>query len=163
MSMADDPVIMTLTIVAAVGSGVMAGVFFAFSTFVMKGLAALPDAQGIAAMQAINVAAPTPWFMLPLFGVALLGLGLGVMALFRLDEPYAIYLLAGAALYLVAIVLTGVYHVPRNNALATVDPSGSESGAHWRRYVAEWTRWNHLRTVGPTLAAVAFTLALVAD
>ncbi|MGH9116679.1 MAG: DUF1772 domain-containing protein [Acidimicrobiales bacterium] len=152
---------MTLTIVAAVGSGVMAGVFFAFSTFVMKGLAALPDETGMAAMQSINVAAPSPRFMLPLFGVALLCLALGVVALFRLGESYSIYLLVGSALYLVAIVLTGTYHVPRNNALASIDPVRPEAAAHWRRYFAEWTRWNHVRTVGPMAAAVVFTVALV--
>ena len=37
------------------GSALVAGVFFAFSSFVMKVLARVPSAEGIAAMQSINV------------------------------------------------------------------------------------------------------------
>ena len=44
-------------LLAAVGCGLMAGVFSAFSTFVMKALARLPAHEGIAAMQSINVVA----------------------------------------------------------------------------------------------------------
>jgi hypothetical protein len=44
-----DGRIHVLTVAAAVGSGVMAGVFFAFSTFVMRALGRLPAPQGIAA------------------------------------------------------------------------------------------------------------------
>ena len=57
-----------LTLLAALGCAMMAGVFFAFSAFVMKALARLPAQQGIGAMQAINVAAVTFAFMVTLFG-----------------------------------------------------------------------------------------------
>ena len=43
-----------LTFIAALGSGLVAGIFFAFSNFVMKALARVPPAQGVAAMQSIN-------------------------------------------------------------------------------------------------------------
>jgi uncharacterized membrane protein len=46
-----------LTFVAALGAALNGGVFFAFSTFVMSGLARLRPADGIAAMQSINVTA----------------------------------------------------------------------------------------------------------
>jgi len=59
-----------LTLLAALGCAMMAGVFFAFSAFVMKALARLPAEQGIGAMQAINVAAVTFAFMAALFGTA---------------------------------------------------------------------------------------------
>jgi uncharacterized membrane protein len=54
-----DGLLFVLTLFAALGCGLVAGVFFAFSTFVMKALARLPAEQGIAAMQAINAAAAT--------------------------------------------------------------------------------------------------------
>jgi uncharacterized membrane protein len=66
-----DGFLFALTLFAALGCGVIAGVFFAFSAFVMGALARLPARQGIAAMQAINVAAITPAFMVALFGTAL--------------------------------------------------------------------------------------------
>ena len=114
-----DGFLFVLTLFAALGCGVVAGVFFAFSAFVMRALDRLPAPQGIAAMQAINAAAPTPAFMTVLFGTALACGALIVSSLFVWDEPSAGYLLAGGALYLIcAIGPTAVYHVPRNEALA---------------------------------------------
>ena len=57
-----------LTLIWAVGAGLVASIFFAFSTFVMKALNRLPPAQGIAAMQFINVTVINPLFMTAFFG-----------------------------------------------------------------------------------------------
>src|SRR5215204_4121571 len=46
-----DDLNVALTVAAALGCGVVAGVFFAFSSFVMAAFARLPAGQGIAAMQ----------------------------------------------------------------------------------------------------------------
>jgi uncharacterized membrane protein len=151
--------IFVLTLLAALGCAMMAGVFFAFSAFVMKALARLPAQQGIGAMQAINVAAVTFAFMAALFGTAAACGALAVWALFAWDERFAPYLLVGSALYLVGtILLTIVYHVPRNEALARVEPRGAES--HWRRYLSAWTAWNHVRAGTALAAAAVLTIAL---
>lgn len=149
-----------LTVIAAVGAGVSAGVFFAFSTFVMKALGRLPTAQAISAMKAINKAAPTPLFMLALFGTAALCIALSVVALRHLDERWAVYLLAASALYLACIVLTIIYHVPRNNALALVDPSSPGAAHAWAHYLQPWTAWNHVRTITALAGTTGFILAL---
>ena len=118
-----DRFLFALTLVTALGCGLNAGVFFAFSSFVMKALACLQPAQGVAAMQAINVAAVTPAFMAALFGTAVACGVLAVWALFAWDERFAPYLLVGSLLYLVGtILLTIAYHVPRNDALVRVEP-----------------------------------------
>jgi uncharacterized membrane protein len=39
-----------------------------------------------------------------------------------------------------------------------VDPSGSVSA--WRRYVQEWTWWNHVRTLAAVAAAALLTFDL---
>ena len=109
-----DDVLLTLSTVAAVGSGLAGGVFFAFSTFVMGGLRRLPAAQGIAAMQSMNKLAPTPPFMIPFIGTALLCVGLGISTLFRLGDVDARWQLAGCALYLVAICLLYTSPSPRD-------------------------------------------------
>lgn len=155
-----SPALRAVTLACAVGSGAVGGVFFAFSTFIMKGLDQLPPAHGAAAMQQINKYAPTPWFMIPLFGTAALGVGFAIRAIGHLDEPGARYQLAGGALYLVAIVLTVAYHVPKNDALAALDPSAPPTAAFWKDYVTSWTALNHVRTITCLGAAIAWTLAL---
>jgi uncharacterized membrane protein len=150
-----------LTLLAALGCAMMAGVFFAFSAFVMKALARLPAEQGVAAMQAINVAAVTFAFMAALFGTAAACAALAVWALFAWDESFAPYLLVGSALYLIGtILLTIVYHVPRNEALATLEPHSAEAESHWKRYLSGWTAWNHLRAATALAAAATLTIAL---
>ncbi|WP_394822197.1 DUF1772 domain-containing protein [Pendulispora albinea] len=138
----------------------MAGVFFAFSTFVMAGLGSVQPARGIAAMQGINQQAPTAWFMTALFGTALLCTILGVRSGLHLGEAGAVYRVAGCAMYLVAIVLTIVYHVPRNGALAALDPASAEAATYWQYYLTNWTAWNHLRTIASFGAAILLTLGL---
>ena len=154
-------VLVVVTVIAALGCGLSAGALFAFSSFVMGALARLPVAQGIAAMQSMNVQAVTPVFMTALFGTAVVCAALGVSAVADWDDSYAAWLLAGSALYLAGPVgLTMAYHVPRNNALARVEPAGPEAEAHWRRYLAEWTRMNHVRVAGGLAAAAALVAAL---
>jgi uncharacterized membrane protein len=156
-----DGWLFVLTLVAALGCGVMAGVFFAFSSFVMRALARLPSAAGIRAMQSINVEAPTPWFMVGLLGTAAVCVAVAVTSLVRWSEEYAVFLLVGSLLYLVGtIVLTVVYHVPRNDALATVDPESRDAEHRWDRYVAGWTAWNHVRAAAALAAAATLTGAL---
>src|SRR5919107_6456017 len=156
-----DSFLFALTLVTALGCGLNAGVFFAFSSFVMKALARLHPAQGVAAMQAINVAAVTPAFMAALFGTALACGGLAGWVLLAWDERFAPYLLVGSLLYLVGtVLLTIAYHVPRNEALARVEPHGADAESHWVRYLSGWTAWNHVRAGTALAAAVTLTLAL---
>lgn len=151
-----------LTFLTALGCGVMAGVFFAFSAFVMKALDKLPAPRAVAAMQEINAAAPTPAFMAVLLGTSLACGALIPWSLFEWGEPSAVYLLVGGGLYLIfAFGLTVVYHVPRNEALAKVEPRGVEAESRWSSYVAGWTAWNHLRFAGALAASVSLVMALV--
>jgi uncharacterized membrane protein len=151
-----------LKLLAALGCGLVAGVFFAFSTFVMPALARLQSAQGIAAMQSINITAINPLFMLALFGTAILCLLLAISSVMKWHQPGAAYLLIGSLLYLVGTVLvTIVFNVPLNDALAVVKPDSTDGASLWTRYLTDWTFWNHVRTIAALAAAAALTLALV--
>jgi uncharacterized membrane protein len=150
-----------LTVVAALGSGLIAGVFFAFSAFVMTALGRLPPDQGIAAMQSINVTVINPWFFAAFFGTAAICVALVIVSFLRWSEPGTIYALAGSVLYLVgAILVTVLFNVPLNDALAAAEPGSAEGAGLWTRYLAEWTAWNHVRTAAPLAAAAGFILAL---
>lgn len=149
------------TLVAAVGCGLVGGVFFAFSGFVMPALGRLPAAGGTAAMQSINVAAVTPPFMAALFGPAVLCLGLTLWAVTHLGERPAVPVLVGCTLYLVGTIGTTIaFNVPLNNRLAGLDPHGSGTADVWSGYLRTWTAWNHVRTATALAAALALTVAL---
>jgi uncharacterized membrane protein len=133
-------VIVTLTVLAALGSGLVAGIFFAFSAFLMTALSRLPPPQGIAAMQCINVAVLNPWFFAAFFGTAAACAILAVLAFFNWNGLGAIYPLAGSVLYLLGgMLVTMVFNVPLNQALAAVEPASAEGGALWTRYLSAWT------------------------
>jgi uncharacterized membrane protein len=150
-----------LTVLGVLGTGLVAGVFCGFSTFVMRGLAALPPAQGVAAMNAINVTAVMPAFMLVFVGSAVLCAVLAVVTFVLWPDDGRVELLVGSALYLFgAFGVTMVANVPRNDALLKLDPGTPEAAAYWPSYIREWTFWNHVRMVASAGSAVAYVLAL---
>jgi uncharacterized membrane protein len=147
-----------LILVAALGCGLNAGVFFAFSTFVMPALARLQPSQGIAAMQSINITA-NPLFMLVLFGTAFICLFLAIAVLFKWQQPNTFYLLAGGLLYLVGeIAVTIAFNMSLNDALAAVKPNSPEGATLWANYLKNWTFWSHVRTISSLAAAAVFTV-----
>jgi len=151
-----------LTVGTALGCGLIAGAFFAFSTFVMKALSRLPPAHGIAAMQSINVTVINPWFMGAFLGTAAAGAVLAVSSILAWHEPGAGLRLAGSLLYIFGTVaVTMVFNVPRNDALAKALPDSVEAAALWSRYLVGWTAWNHVRTIAALVAAALLMLALL--
>jgi uncharacterized membrane protein len=138
-----------LVLLTALGSGIMAGLFFAFSAFVMQALGKRPAPVGIAAMQSINETILNPVFFTVFFGTALLSLALAILALANWSDTGAAWRLAGALLYLIgAIGITLLFNVPLNNRLAKVAPDSPEGATLWTHYLKVWTAWNHLRTIG---------------
>jgi uncharacterized membrane protein len=156
-----DGFLFVFTLITAIACGLVAGFFFAFSATVMKALARLPAEQGIVAMQSINVVVINPLVMTALFGTALACAVLVVAAFVEWGVAYAAYLLVGGLVYLTGVIfLTGGYHVPRNNALATLDPNDPDAESQWNRYVTTWTAGNHVRTIAPLASATLLTIAL---
>jgi uncharacterized membrane protein len=160
----DHPVETLLTLLtwlAALGAAMIAGVFFAFSTFVMAALGRRPTAEGIAAMQEINVVVVRSGFIAVFFATAAASLALAIVAVLKWNDPRALPWLAGAVLYgLGTFVLTIVRNVPLNDALAAAAPGSSDGATLWARYLVDWTFWNSVRTVCSLAATVAFIVAL---
>ncbi|MET9380579.1 anthrone oxygenase family protein [Streptomyces sp. NPDC002928] len=158
--MIDGPYVV-LAALGVLGAGLMAGVFCAFSALVMRALKALPPAQGVAAMNAINSSAMTPAFMLVFLGVAALCAVIAVVTFVLWPDDGTVELLLGSALYLAgSFGVTVVANVPRNEQLMKLEAGTPEAAAYWPVYVREWTMWNHVRTVASAAAAVVYLLAL---
>lgn len=151
----------SLPLLVAVGAGLVGGVFFAFSTFVMKALVELPAAQGIAAMQRINVVVLNPLFLGVFVGTAVLA-GVCVVAAFVLGSgPRAVLLgVAGVAYVLGSFGVTAAFNVPRNERLARLPADSPEAADYWPVYVREWLLWNHVRTAASIVSSACAAGAL---
>jgi uncharacterized membrane protein len=144
----------------ALASGLVGGVLYAFSSFVMSGLRQLPPAQGMAAMQSINVTAVRPGLMVPFIGTMIAGVAVAITAIADWNDTTSVLLLAGAATYVFGtFAMTGLYHVPRNNALAATSIDAPEAETVWARYLKDWTRWNHIRTLAALSASALLGVA----
>jgi uncharacterized membrane protein len=112
----------------------ISGLFFAFSVSVMKALGRLP-AAGTAVGSALVI----------------------IASLLRWHYPGSVYLLVGSAFYLVgSFLVTVVFNVPKNEALAAVAPIDPNSASLWADSLLEWTAWNHVRTVGALMATACY-------
>jgi uncharacterized membrane protein len=152
----------TLTFAAAIGTGLVAGIFFAFSTFVMTALGRILPEQGIAAMQSINITVLNPAFLTAFLGTGVVCVALAAGSYVWWGEASGKLLLAASLIYLVGCIgVTMACNVPLNDGLAAVRPNTPEAAALWSNYLTLWTNWNHLRTVAPLLSAILFMAALV--
>lgn len=148
--------------VALLGSAVVGGVFFAFSSFVMKALARIPSSEGIAAMQSINVVVINPSFLGTFLGTAVLSVGVVVLTLLNRDHLSALFFLAGAICYFIGTFLVTLFgNVPLNDRLAAVSSTDPAAVELWEHYLRRWTMWNHVRTSAAIIAALTFSLGLI--
>ena len=142
-------------LVAAVGSGLVAGLCFAFASFIMRALDRLGASQAIRAMQAINATILRSSTMGVWFGTAVVG----VVAIVLAED--GTLPMGATALYVVgAILITGRGNVPLNEELDRADPDAPGAEEAWRRYRVLWGRWNAIRTAVCALASAGFALAL---
>ncbi len=150
---------------SAIGCGLMGGLYFAFSVFIMTALSRIERASGVAAMNSINTVILRSLFMPLFFGTTLAALVLALAALFRLSASGGLAMLVGGIVYVAGMfVVTMLCNVPLNNVLQAVDAARADAAAaEWARYLREWTAWNHVRTIASTAACALFIAALTAD
>ena len=149
-------------VLALLGSALIGGVFFAFSSFIMKSLARVPSSEGIAAMQSINVVVINPSFLGAFMGTALLSVAVIVLVLVSRSHPSMVFMIGGATFYFVGTFLVTIFgNVPLNDQLATASATDPEAVKLWMHYLDRWTMWNHVRTVAAMVAALLYTVGLM--
>jgi uncharacterized membrane protein len=157
-----DRLLTVSTVLSALGSGLIAGAFFAFAAFVLTALSSLRPPEGISAMQSMIAAIKGPLFLVVFFGTAALAALMGIAATLKWGEPGALYLLIGSLLYLNGpFAVTLLKNVPLNNKFAAVKPGSIESATVWKEFRDSWGLWNHVRWIASLAAAAAFIWALV--
>jgi uncharacterized membrane protein len=157
----NTPIVSGLLWFSALGTALIGGVFFAFSTFIMTAFDRSGQVHGIVAMNSINSTILRSLFMPVFYGTTLTSIALAVLAIMRWGDGRALVVLVAGVVYVVGMfVCTIVFNVPLNNALAAVDPASSNGAAVWARFLKDWTFWNHVRTVASLVAAALFIFAL---
>jgi uncharacterized membrane protein len=150
-------------IAATLTTGLMAGLFAAFSYAVMPGLSRADDRAFIQSMQGINVAIINGWFMLCYMG-AIAFAGLAAALHLRADGRSALpWIIVGLVLYLVMFIITAAVNVPLNNQLVAAGDVGeiTDPAAVRKRFESTWVTWNLVRTIVSTGAFGCFIWALI--
>lgn len=156
---------LSLVLLAVLGSGLIAGVFFAFSNFVMPALARISPEQGLSAMQSINITVLNPGFLGTFMGTAVLSVVIIGLQLWQASTP-SYLLMAGALSYLLGcFAVTAIANVPRNKALVLLNSKSEQTLsasdlAQWQEYLQSWTFWNHIRTAASALAMLFFVVSI---
>lgn len=141
---------------AILSTGLMAGIYFAFSVFIMAALKILPDDSGVLAMNSINKVILSSAFMPVFFVSSALAV---VLVVINHDDALSHWLMLAGGFYLIGMLLcTMVFNVPLNNRLQSVTSQNQQ--AVWQNYVKQWTRWNHVRTISCMIALMAYVMAL---
>jgi uncharacterized membrane protein len=154
-----------ITLVAALGSAAFGGVLFGFSTLVMPGLDDSPPAAAIVTMQQINKVAPRSLLAVDMVVTLALCLVVAVVALARLrggDGLGSGLVVLGCVLYVVSFAITAIYHIPHNDAFASVTADGPQAARAWADYAHPWEVWNHVRAACALAGSAAMVAGLLA-
>lgn len=138
-------------LVGTLSTGLVAGLFLAFSIAVMPGLARTDDRTFVAAMQAINAAILNPLFL------TLFVAPLALLVVAAIAGPARWWVVAALVLYVANVAITRAGNIPLNDALlAAGSPAGTpDRPAGWEAARAAFEApWNRLHLVR-TLALVA--------
>ena len=148
-----------IIVAAIVGAGLVTGLLFAFSNFVMRALAELSNDNGMFAMQQINEKIINPIFMLFFLGTPALCIIIVALTVINLDASGNFFLLIGSIFYLSGpFGITMMFNVPLNNRLAKAELSIADE--IWVDYQARWQLWNHIRTYIGVLSIILLSIGL---
>lgn len=148
---------------AILAYALLAGVFLAFSDFIMRALSRTSGSGGPEAMQVINREVFRWIFMTLFMGMALVSLLLSGLAALSLNTPADTLILLAGLVYLVGCFgVTVIRNVPMNERLAAMDPATDTARDYWTgTYLPRWTFWNTVRTLACALSSVLLLTALV--
>jgi uncharacterized membrane protein len=158
--MTTQQIILTIT---ATSTGLIAGLFYAYSCSVNPGLGKLTDEAYLAAMQSINREILNPVFFAAFMGTLLL-LPISTWLQYRLGSGSTFYLLLGATL-MYAIGTFGVTmfgNVPLNEALDKFNIQAASAKDLANQRALFENPWNSFHSIRTYANIVAFILVVIA-
>jgi len=147
---------------ATLTTGLIAGVFYAYTVSVNLALAEQPDASYVAVENAIADRIENPLFFASFLGAVLFLLA-ALAAHYRRPRSGRFWLIVLASVLYIGggFLLTSFVNVPMNYELATVSPDAPAPvlAAARDAFEGPWNFWNDVRTVFSSLAFLALVSA----
>lgn len=141
-------------------TGLMAGIYFSFSVFIMKSFAELPALQAAQAMNKINDVIINTVFLPVFFGSTLWFAGLIVWSIADWQGSSSILTIVAAVIYILGMFLVTAFgNVPLNNKLKASAKQDSTLISVWNEYLHRWTQLNHLRTLSCMASCALLVIA----
>lgn len=154
-----DLIVLSILFFICIGTGIMAGLFFSFSAFIMEALRKVDSRYGMETMKSINRAILNPLFGLVFFGTTIMAMILLTTVSLIPEWNGKVYVICGSVLYLVGVlVVTFRFNIPLNNRLEKTSSIGNGFGQSWEGYMKSWSKWNHVRTITALAALMCFVL-----
>ena len=151
-----------LCLFLALWSAVIGGVFSAFSEFIMAGLLRAEPRGSIEAMQQINKTVIKTQFVAGLLLIAPFSALFALYGLSAFEGAALVALILAPVVYLPTVFLMTIFgNVPMNNKLERLNHASAEAAAYWVKYGRDWTRRNHVRTLGSILTAGIYLTAAI--
>ena len=151
-----------ILIITATATGLIAGLFYAYSCSVNIGLGRLPDKEYIAAMQSINIAILNPLFFVSFLGTLLL---LPLSTYLNFEQPLStrfLLLLAAAIIYAIGVFgVTMLGNVPLNDALAGFDLEHASVKSIYEQRIRFEQPWLFLHQVRTIASVVCLILVII--
>ena len=152
-----------MLITTTVLSGLMAGLFYAWSISVTPGLAQIGDDHYLHAFQSMNRAILNPAFFIAFMGLAVLLPLLSYLQYTANVSAKFWYILVATILYVGGVLLVTFFgNVPLNNmleALSIESMSSEQMDAFRLVFEGKWNRLNWIRTFSSLLSFLLLVLA----
>jgi len=147
--------------IAILSGGIVSGIFFAFSDFIMKSFASISETSAIDAMTEINRRVYRSIFIIGIWAVALLGALLIYAGMYHTEPAVSFWLIAGGSIYIIGVVAVSfLFNIPMNHKLQSLGSNNPNSSDYWKRYLTKWTRWNHVRSGSAVISTACYLVAL---
>jgi uncharacterized membrane protein len=157
----------TILIITTVFSGLMAGLFYAWSISVTPGLAKINDVSYLQAFQSMNRAILNPLFFVVFFGLVVLLPVLSYLSFQTSISNHYWYLILATILYFIGIMgVTIVGNVPLNNELEAlqIESMTPEQMDEFRKsFESKWNRLNRIRAISSFITFLLLVIACVRD
>lgn len=150
-------------IIATLFSGLIAGLFYAWSISVTPGIGRINDESYLRAFQSMNRAIINPLFLIAFMGLVVLLIFLSYLYYSNPLTTQFWFILFAAALYIGGVMLITIAgNIPLNNSLEalTIETMSTEQMVAFR--AAFENKWNRLNTIRTVSSSASFLLLIIA-